>query len=64
MRTTDPSLTVPRNADASRYELHRTEVDGGATLLAALDYRDNGTAVSLTRAFTVPTFRGQGYAAT
>jgi len=28
-----------------------------------LDYRDDGRAVSMTRAFTVPTFRGQGYAA-
>lgn len=64
MNTTDPSLTVTRNDDASRYELHRVEEDGRATLLAALDYRDNGIAVSLTRAFTVPTFRGQGHAAT
>lgn len=64
MDTTDPALTVTRNDDASRYELHRTEKGGRATLLAALDYRDNGTAVSLTRAFTVPTFRGQGHAAT
>ena len=51
--------TLTRDDDASRYELRQ-----GSTLLAALDYQDNGTAVSLTRAFTVPTFRGQGHAAT
>lgn len=28
-----------------------------------LDYRDDGRSVSLTRAYTVPTFRGHGYAA-
>lgn len=64
MSTPDPALTVTRNDDASRYELHRAEQDGRATLLAVLDYRDNGTAVSLARTFTVPTFRGQGHAAT
>lgn len=53
----DTSLT--RDDAASRYELRQ-----GTTLLAALDYRDNGTAVSLTRAVTVPAFRGQGHAAT
>lgn len=53
------ATTVTRNDAASRYELHE-----GETLLAVLDYRDNGTAVSLTRAFTVPAHRGQGHAAT
>lgn len=43
---------------ASRYTLHR-----GDDLVSVLDYRDNGTSVALTRAFTVPTFRGSGYAA-
>ncbi len=31
-------------------------------MLSALDYRDDGRTVSMTRAFTVPTFRGQGHA--
>ncbi|MCK6096435.1 N-acetyltransferase [Micrococcus sp. EYE_162] len=53
------SPTITRDDDASRYELH-----DGTTLLAVLDYRDNGTDVALTRAFTVPTFRSQGHAAT
>lgn len=42
------SPTVTRNDAESRYELH----DGG-TLLAVLDFRDNGAAVSLNRAFTI-----------
>ena len=53
------SPTVTRNDAESRYELH----DGG-TLLAVLDFRDNGAAVSLNRAFTIPVHRGQGHAAT
>lgn len=44
--------------DASRYALTR---DG--KLLSVLDYRDDGTTMALTRAFTIPTFRGQGHAA-
>ncbi len=44
--------------DASRYALHR-----GDDLVGVLDYRDDGHAVSMTRAFTVPSFRGHGYAA-
>lgn len=51
-------LTFAHEPEASRYTLHR---DG--ELLSALDYRDNGRAVSLTRAYTVPTFRGNGHAA-
>jgi len=43
--------------DASRYTLHR---DG--QLVSVLDYRDDGRTIALTRAFTVPTFRGHGYA--
>lgn len=31
--------------------------------MSVLDYRDNGTTIALTRAFTVPSFRGKGYAA-
>lgn len=43
--------------DASRYTLTR---DG--KLVSVLDYRDDGRTIALTRAFTVPTFRGNGYA--
>ncbi|WP_045279154.1 GNAT family N-acetyltransferase [Microbacterium oxydans] len=45
--------------DASRYTLTR---DG--QLVSVLDYRDDGHTVALTRAFTIPTFRGNGYAGT
>lgn len=44
--------------DASRYTL----TDNG-DLVSVLDYRDDGQTVALTRAFTIPTFRGHGYAA-
>lgn len=44
--------------DASRYTLLH---DGH--LVSVLDYRDDGSTIALTRAFTVPTFRGQGHAA-
>lgn len=44
--------------DASRYTL----TDRG-DLVSVLDYRDDGRTVALTRAFTIPTFRGHGYAA-
>ncbi|MFB7251091.1 GNAT family N-acetyltransferase [Microbacterium sp. NPDC056234] len=44
--------------DASRYTLLH---DG--QLVSVLDYRDDGSTIALTRAFTVPTFRGQGHAA-
>lgn len=43
--------------DASRFTLTR---DG--QLVSVLDYRDDGRTIALTRAFTVPTFRGHGYA--
>jgi predicted GNAT family acetyltransferase len=44
--------------DASRYALYR-----GDDLVSALTYRDDGRTVALTRAYTVPPFRGNGYAA-
>ena len=44
--------------DASRYALLH---DG--QLVSVLDYRDDGRTIELTRAFTIPTFRGKGYAA-
>lgn len=43
--------------DASRYTLHR-----GDDLVSVLDYRDDGRTVAMTRAYTIPTFRGHGYA--
>lgn len=42
---------------ASRYAMYR-----GDDLVSALDYRDDGRTVAMTRAYTVPTFRGHGYA--
>lgn len=50
-------LTFAHEPDASRYTLHR-----GDDLVSVLDYRDDGRTVALTRAYTVPTFRGHGYA--
>jgi predicted GNAT family acetyltransferase len=44
--------------DAARYTLHR-----GKDLVSVLDYNDDGRTVALTRAYTIPTFRGSGYAA-
>lgn len=43
--------------DASRYTLH-----DGDDLVSVLDYRDDGHTVVMTRAYTIPTFRGHGYA--
>lgn len=51
-------LTFTDEKDASRYTLHR-----GEDLVSVLDYRDDGRTVALTRAYTIPTFRGHGYAA-
>lgn len=45
-------------SDANRYAMR---VDG--ELVGVLDYRILGGKISLTRAFTVPAFRGRGYAA-
>lgn len=50
-------FTFTREADASRYTLHR-----GDDLVSVLDYRDDGRSVAMTRAYTIPTFRGHGYA--
>ncbi|WP_285114472.1 GNAT family N-acetyltransferase [Leifsonia sp. fls2-241-R2A-40a] len=44
--------------DANRYAMH---IDG--ELVGVLDYRILGESISLTRAFTVPKYRGKGYAA-
>ncbi|MDQ1130602.1 GNAT family N-acetyltransferase [Microbacterium sp. SORGH_AS_0888] len=43
--------------DASRYALYR-----GDALVSVIDYRDDGRSVAMTRAFTIPTYRGNGYA--
>ncbi len=43
--------------DAARYTLHR-----GKDLVSVLDYNDDGRTVALTRAYTIPAFRGAGYA--
>lgn len=51
-------LTFTNDRAASRYELRR-----GDELVSVLDYRDNGRSVALTRAFTIPSHRGHGYAA-
>lgn len=52
------TLTFARDTETSRYTLHR-----GDDLVSVLDYRDDGRSVALVRAYTVPTFRGHGYAA-
>ena len=50
-------LRFTHEPDALRYTLHR-----GDDLVSVLDYRDDGRTVAMTRAYTVPTFRGNGYA--
>ncbi len=45
-------------ADARRYAMR---IDG--QLVAVVDYAVNGGAISFTRTFTNPPFRGNGYAA-
>ena len=50
-------LRFTHEPDASRYTLHR-----GDDLVSVLDYRDDGRTVAITRAYTVPSFRGHGYA--
>ncbi|GAA5153249.1 hypothetical protein GCM10025768_22640 [Microbacterium pseudoresistens] len=56
--TVSGAYALTREDDASRYALTRDGV-----LVSVLDYRDDGRTVALTRAFTIPTFRGHGYAA-
>ncbi|GAA1447368.1 GNAT family N-acetyltransferase [Leifsonia poae] len=52
------STEFSNETDASRYAMH---IDG--ELAGVLDYSILGSAISLTRAFTVPARRGQGLAA-
>lgn len=51
-------FVVINDRDAARWELRR---DG--QLLSVLEYHDDGRTVAMTRAFTIPTFRGHGHAA-
>jgi len=51
-------LSFANEADASRYTLRK-----GDQIVSVLDYRDDGRTLAMTRAYTVPTFRGHGYAA-
>jgi predicted GNAT family acetyltransferase len=51
-------LRFADDREASRYTLH-----DGDDLVSVLDYRDDGRTIALTRSFTIPTFRGRGYAA-
>jgi predicted GNAT family acetyltransferase len=50
-------LIFEKQPDASRWTLRR-----GDDLVSVLDYRDDGQTVAMTRAYTIPTFRGHGYA--
>lgn len=50
-------LTFAHEPDAARYTLFK-----GSELVSVLDYRDDGHSVAMTRAYTVPTFRGHGFA--
>ncbi|MFT4219252.1 MAG: GNAT family N-acetyltransferase [Microbacterium sp.] len=52
------SLEFSHEPDASRWALRR-----GDQLVSVLEYRDDGKTVAMVRAYTVPTFRGHGYAA-
>jgi hypothetical protein len=52
------STEFSNETDASRYTMH---IDGA--LVGVLDYSILGSAISLTRAFTVPAQRGRGLAA-
>lgn len=53
------NLTVTDDHERSRYSLTADD----STLLATMDYRDNGQTVTVLRVFTIPAHRGNGYAA-
>jgi len=55
---TDADFAFADETDASRYTLYR-----GDDLVSIIDYRDDGRTVAMTRVYTVPTFRGRGFAA-
>jgi len=52
------ALEFTHEPDASRWALRK-----GGQLVSVLEYRDDGQTVAMVRAYTVPTFRGHGYAA-
>jgi predicted GNAT family acetyltransferase len=52
------ALEFTHEPDASRWALRK-----GGQLVSVLEYRDDGKTVAMVRAYTVPTFRGHGYAA-
>lgn len=52
------NLEFAHEPDASRWALRKR-----GELVSVLDYRDDGKTVAMVRAYTVPTFRGHGYAA-
>jgi uncharacterized protein len=54
----DQTLTFAKDGARPRYTLHL-----GDDLVSTLDFQDDGSTVALTRAYTVPAVRGQGYAA-
>ncbi len=54
---TRDDLSFTNEAEQSRYVLR-----DGEQIVSVLDYRDDGRTVAMTRAYTVPTFRGHGYA--
>jgi predicted GNAT family acetyltransferase len=56
-QTDSKGFAFAREDAASRYTLLRDGV-----LVSVLDYRDDGRTIALTRAFTIPAFRGSGYA--
>jgi predicted GNAT family acetyltransferase len=58
MTETADELSFSNEPDASR-----AIRCAGEQIVSALDYRDDGRTVAMTRAYTVPTFRGHGYAA-
>jgi predicted GNAT family acetyltransferase len=54
----DMSHAFTHEPDAQRYAMHL-----GGQLVCVLDYRVNRNAISLTRTYTQPPHRGNGYAA-
>ncbi len=50
--------TFAHEPDASRYAMYE-----GTQLLGVVDYAENDSEIALTRSFTLPPFRGKGYAA-
>ena len=52
-----PEVEFVRDDAASRYTMSRE-----GELLSALDFRDDGRQITMTRAFTIPAHRGHGYA--